>query len=144
MCIRDSVTCWACAAQIDRGLEKAHIEPHRTGGSSTADNFLLLCHECHRAHPDDMPRAAQVAWLKVREKEVNTFPRRCRELERALVELCPSQRRRDRLIRDLVAEAKAQGLEALGIRDPWDFVSLFANRLGAVATSPRVKPAARG
>ena len=39
---------FACAICGNDGEEIHHIIPKSEGGNDTADNLVLLCHECHR------------------------------------------------------------------------------------------------
>lgn len=53
--------CWACgryrpgkyadtvrAYEDAAWLERAHLVAHAAGGANTADNYALLCHDCHK------------------------------------------------------------------------------------------------
>lgn len=39
-------------AKVSKKLERAHIIPHALNGSSSPDNFFLLCASCHSKSPD--------------------------------------------------------------------------------------------
>ncbi len=63
--------CWACYADAGPDLERAHVVPHRLGGSSEPSNFWLLCNVCHHAQPDDGTLEAQLFWLFHRESQTS-------------------------------------------------------------------------
>lgn len=73
-------TCWACGA--GRGsdgslgwLQRAHVVAAAAGGDDSPANFFLLCAVCHREQPDGAPRAAQEAWLRAHESQVERLTR---------------------------------------------------------------------
>jgi hypothetical protein len=63
-------SCWACGFSKveDYGeepkTERAHIIAHSVGGTNDPSNYLLLCHACHREHPDGATFEEQVEWLE--------------------------------------------------------------------------------
>jgi len=67
---RASNTCWACLRRdVRRRPERAHIVPARYGARENQPrNYLLLCHECHVAHPDAVAWPEQLAWLLARRR----------------------------------------------------------------------------
>jgi hypothetical protein len=59
--------CWGC--RFATTPERAHIVARSAGGSSEPDNFVLLCHLCHKSQPDGMASLSALArWLKGRPK----------------------------------------------------------------------------
>ena len=63
----------------DIPLDRAHIIPHSLGGSSSVDNIVLLCKECHREAPMYGTKEDFIGWLKRRESHINRFIRRTQE-----------------------------------------------------------------
>lgn len=70
-----TTVCWACGAQHDGGLVRAHIVPVRNGGSDAPGNFFLLCDRCHDEQPDHLALADQLSWLRRHEAQVTRIER---------------------------------------------------------------------
>ncbi len=61
--------------------EMAHIETHKSGGSSDFDNLILLCKNCHKTEDDSRDREDTEQklreWKQNRQKKI----RKCYEME---------------------------------------------------------------
>lgn len=73
-------TCWACGSGPGGDgslgwLQRAHVVAVVAGGDDSPANFFLLCAVCHREQPDGASRAAQEAWLRAHESQVERVAR---------------------------------------------------------------------
>lgn len=59
-------TCWACRKGFHSSLPvRAHVEADKHGADSmNAENYFLLCNECHFRQADAADREYQIRWLK--------------------------------------------------------------------------------
>jgi hypothetical protein len=88
-------TCWSCCAEGDGApglgwLQRAHVVAKSAGGGNDPSNFFLLCGQCHREQPDGAPRAAQEAWLRRRESQVDRLLRLAAPVAEHIVSSAPS------------------------------------------------------
>jgi hypothetical protein len=60
-------------------LERAHIIAHEIGGSSTPDNFVMLCKKCHADAPMCNEPKYMAAFIKSRPKYLNQYFLRYKE-----------------------------------------------------------------
>lgn len=71
--------CWNCGtykkskSSSKIHLERCHIVPKSLGGENTADNYVLLCKECHKEAPDVKHKSAMWEWLKLNRTAISLY-----------------------------------------------------------------------
>lgn len=88
----NAAECYACGCEAR--LQRCHIVPHCCGGSDLADNLFLMCLRCHQDNPDTVYADMFFHYVRHRESYVNF-----------------SWGEVVRVMKELVAEAKAEDLE---------------------------------
>jgi len=63
-------SCWACSRPNSKDLERCHIVPHANDGNNEANNFVLMCSDCHAESPTLSDTYYFWEWLSNREHYV--------------------------------------------------------------------------
>lgn len=63
----DAYACMSCGyeAETPGGIERAHLQCFAYKQNQAVENFVLLCHECHRSMPAFDDAALALAWVRV-------------------------------------------------------------------------------